>query len=48
MAKESKLEVESISATKHASKKVEKAEVNLNCSLWIDYVLIVYLYPRKI
>ena len=51
MAKESKQDVESISArvTKHASKKVAKAEVNLNCSLWIDYnkwlwiVLSVYL-----
>ena len=56
MAKESKRDVESISASvaKHASKKVAKAEVNLNCSPWIDYnnwlliVLIVYLYQQKI
>ena len=56
MVKESKRDVESISAriAKHASKKVAKAEVNLNYSLWIDYnnwlriVLVVYLYPRKI
>ena len=56
MAKESKRDVESISArvAKHVSKKVAKAEVNLNYSLWIDYnnwlwiALIVYLYPRKI
>ena len=51
MAKGSKRDVESISArvAKYASKKMAKAEVNLNCSLWIDYnnwlwiVLIVYL-----
>ena len=56
MAKESKQEVESINArvAKHASKKVAKAEVNLNYNFWTDYnnwlwiVLIVYLYPRKI
>ena len=39
MAIESKRDVESISAlaAKHVSKKVAKAEVNLNCSLSIDY-----------
>ena len=38
MAKKSKRDVESISArvVKHAPKKVEKAEVNLNYSLQID------------
>ena len=36
-------DVESISArvTKHASKKVAKAEFNLNYSLWIDYEQLI-------
>ena len=52
MAKESNQDVQSTSArvAKDTSKKVAKAEVNLNWSLWIDYnnwlwiVLILYLY----
>ena len=37
--KESKRDIQSISArvAKHVSEKVEKAEVNLSYSLWIDY-----------
>ena len=43
MTKEAKGDVGSISAsvTKHASKTVEKAEVNLNCSLWIGYEKLI-------
>ena len=53
MVKESKRDVESISArvTKHAFKKVAKAEFNLNCSLWIDYnkllwIVLIYIHGR--
>ena len=47
----SKGDVKSISTrvTKDASKRVAKAEVNLNCSLWIDYEqMIMNLYSRTI
>ena len=55
MVKESKRDIQSISArvAKHVSEKVEKAEVNLSYSLWIDYnnwlwivLIIIYVLGR--